>query len=159
MQVKAERIGDSAYKVTGSVSGASIVVDTRKRSAEDPDGALGPRPMELLLFGAATCPAADLLQILEKMRHPVDHLIVEARGERADGDPRRFTSVALHFRIFGRDIPCRAAERAVKLSVEAYCSALASLNAEVTWMVSVDAERFAPSSSTESGAHAAPWGE
>lgn len=152
MHVKAEHIGDGAYKVTGSVSGASIVVDTRKRSAEDQGSALGPRPMELLLFGAATCPAVDLVQILEKMRHPVDHLIVEASGERAEGDPHRFTSVSLHFCIFGRDIPYLAAERAANLSVEKYCSALASLNAEVTWTVSVESERLVGGASTGSGA-------
>ena len=94
--------------------------------------------MELVLFGAATCPAVDLIQMLQKMRHPAEDLIVEVDGERAETHPRRFMKVSLRFRIIGRNIPEEAALRAVRLSVEKYCSVLASLNTELTWTVSVE---------------------
>ena len=136
MQIHAQHRGDGTYEVRGSVSGTSIIVDTNQRSPEGP-AAKGPRPMELVLFGAATCPAVDLVQILEKMRHPADDLIVEVEGVRAAEDPHRFTEIALHFRIFGQGIPLEAAQRAVQLSVEKYCSVLASMNAEIRWTVTV----------------------
>lgn len=141
MQATARYRGDGTYRVTGSVSGASIIVDTRTHGTNAPQSALGPRPMELVLFGASTCPAVDLVQILGKMRHPATDLIVEVDGERADTHPRRFTRISLRFRIFGQDIAEDAAERAVRLSVERYCSALASLNAEVSWSVSVEPDQ------------------
>ena len=141
MHVTAHHRGDGTYCVTGSLSGASIVVDTRRRLPSDRRASEGPRPMELILIGAATCPAVDLVEMLKKMRHPVEDLIVEVAGERAETHPRRFMRIALRFHIIGRNIPEKAAMRAVRLSVEKYCSVLASLNAELTWAVSVEPPR------------------
>ena len=48
---------------------------------------------------------------------------VQLKAERAETDPKVFTSVHMHFVVRGRKLPAAAVERAVALSHERYCSA------------------------------------
>ena len=89
----------------------------------------GARPMEMVLAGAAACAAFDVVHILKKSRRPPASLTAEVEAERSDGEPRVFTRIHLRFRLRGENIPRAAAERAIALSVEKYCSALAMLHA------------------------------
>lgn len=87
----------------------------------------GFRPMEAMLASAATCSAFDVVHILKKGRRPATQVAVSAEGTRAQTDPKVFTQIVLHFSVGG--VPAPFAERAVKLSVEKYCSALRMLAA------------------------------
>jgi putative redox protein len=87
----------------------------------------GMRPMAAVLIGAAACSAFDVVHILRKAKREPAAVEVQIRAERADSEPRVFTALHLHFRIRGDDISAARAERAVSLSVEKYCSALAML--------------------------------
>lgn len=89
----------------------------------------GARPMELVLAGAAACAAFDVVHILKKGRRPPTALTAEVDADRRDAEPRVFTRIHLRFRLRGPNLSRPAAERAIALSVEKYCSALAMLNA------------------------------
>jgi putative redox protein len=95
-----------------------------------PDGGgrnLAPRPMEMLLVGAGGCSAYDVVLILQRGRHAVLGCEVQIKAERADTDPKVFTSIHLHFVLRGRALNPDAVARAVALSHEKYCSATVML--------------------------------
>jgi putative redox protein len=56
------------------------------------------------------------------MREPLEHLIVEVDGQRAEEPPRVYTTVNLHYIAYG-NIKRESLERAINLSQEKYCSA------------------------------------
>jgi putative redox protein len=110
-------------------SGHAVVVD----GAPDHGGRnTGARPMELVLAGAASCTAIDVILMLKKSRQNVTAFSVDADAERASEDPKVFTAIKLTFRITGKGIDRTAVERAVKLSKEKYCSATAMLGHTAT---------------------------
>jgi putative redox protein len=105
-------------------SGHALVVD----GSPDHGGRnTGARPMELVLAGAASCTAIDVILMLKKSRQSVTSFSVDADAERANEDPKVFTAIKLIFRVAGKAIDPAAVERAVKLSKEKYCSATAML--------------------------------
>jgi len=59
---------------------------------------------------------------------------VKLTSQRAEADPKVFTSIHMHFTVSGKDIPAVAVERAIALSHEKYCSASVMLGktAEIT---------------------------
>lgn len=87
----------------------------------------GMRPMEGVLAAAGACSAIDAVLILRKSRSLPDAMRVEISGERGEDVPRVFVRIHLHYVLRGGDVRDAAAERAVKLSVEKYCSALAMM--------------------------------
>ncbi len=95
---------------------------------------LAPRPMELMLSGAAACSAYDVVLILKRGRHDVQRCTVEVTSERADTDPKVFTKIDMHFIVSGKNLAPNVVERAVQLSHDKYCSAIAMLEktAEIT---------------------------
>jgi putative redox protein len=105
-------------------SGHKIVLGT----ATQPGGLKpGPSPMELVLIGAGGCAAIDVIMILERGREAIEDCVVEVDGTRADTDPKVYTSVHVHFIVKGRNLAEGKVQRATELSVEKYCSALATL--------------------------------
>jgi putative redox protein len=136
------------------VEGVSFVAETGSGHALVIDGAAeaggrnaGPRPMELVLVGAASCSAFDVVWILKKARQPVTDCVVEAEADRAQTEPKVFTRIRLTYRVAGRGLDPRQVERAVKLSKEKYCSATIMLgkSAEITTAIEiVDADRLEP---------------
>ena len=115
-----------------SGSGHKLVLGT----AVEPEGRTpGPSPMELVLIGTGGCSAFDVVHILTKGREPVEDVAVEVEAERAEQDPRVFTRVHMHFIVRGRGLSKEKVERAIKLSVEKYCSASAMIakTATMTW--------------------------
>ena len=95
-----------------------------------PDGSgrnLAPRPMETLLAGAGACTAYDVVLILKRGRHDVRGCEVKMSADRAQTDPKVFTRIGMHFVVSGVGLPPAVVERAVKLSHDKYCSAVAML--------------------------------
>lgn len=81
-----------------------------------------PSPTELLLMSQASCTAIDIVELLKKMRQPVDHIEIEVNGERAtDVIPKIFTSIHLHYTIYGHVKPTKA-EQAISMSITKYCT-------------------------------------
>jgi putative redox protein len=99
-------------------SGHTIVVDG--------DKAAGNSPMELVLIGLCGCTGYDVVSILQKKREPFTSLEVRAEAERAAEPPSVYTDIKLIYRIGGK-VSRKAAEDAVRLSKEKYCSVSAML--------------------------------
>ncbi|MDA8256098.1 MAG: OsmC family protein [Betaproteobacteria bacterium] len=110
--------------------GMSFVAETGSGHLVGMDGApdaggrnLAPRPMELLLAGTGGCTAFDIVLILKRGRHAVNGCEVKLQAERAELDPKVFTSINMHFVVTGKNLKREVVERAVTLSAEKYCSA------------------------------------
>ena len=100
-------------------SGHSIVIGTAEGDSPKP----GPSAMELVLMGAGSCSAWDVVEILKKGRQPIEDVIVEVDADRADEPPKVFTRIHLHFVVRGRNLDEKRVKRAIDLSVDKYCSA------------------------------------
>ena len=98
----------------------------------DGDTRVATSPVELLLVAAATCAAADIVIILEKQRVKLATLEIAVRGTRRDTDPKRYTAIAFHFTIRGEGADESKARRAIDLSLEKYCSVVASLAPDIS---------------------------
>jgi putative redox protein len=99
---------------------------------------LAARPMEMLLAGTGGCSAYDVVLILKRGRHKVQGCTVKLSATRADTDPKVFTAINMHFTITGTGIPPAAAERAVAMSHEKYCSATIMLAKTAAFTTSVE---------------------
>jgi putative redox protein len=126
MNVKLERIGPAAFRAVGG-SGGELVVDG---SPEIGGEGRGMRPMEVLLSAIASCSVMDVVHILRKQKEPLTDLEVHTEGERKDATPAPFTRVHMRFVAHGGVDP-HMLERAVRLSVEKYCSVVESLSKDV----------------------------
>lgn len=103
-----------------SASGHAIVLD----GPPDLGGRnLGMRPMEALLIAIGSCSSVDVVHILKKARQNVTSCHAELSSERAETDPKVFTSIHLHFVVEGKDLSENHVKRAVELSADKYCSA------------------------------------
>jgi len=122
---------DNVQFVAETGSGHAVVID----GAPEYGGRnTGSRPMELVLAGAASCTAFDVVLMLKKSRQNLSSLRVDADAVRAETEPKVFTAIKLTFHVAGKALDAAAVERAVKLSKEKYCSATAMLGktAEIT---------------------------
>lgn len=112
----------------------SFVAETGSGHAVVMDGApegggrnLGPRPMEMVLLGTGGCTAYDVVVILRKSGQDVRGCDVALHAERAETDPKVFTSIEFRFTVRGRALKPNVVERAIRLSHDKYCSASAML--------------------------------
>ena len=108
----------------GEPNGPQIVIDG--------DNAEGPGPMLTLLLAAAACSGSDVVSILEKMRIPPQVFRIEASGVRRETEPRRYTGIHLDYHVAGGGVDEPRARRAIDLSLEKYCSVIASLAPDIT---------------------------
>jgi len=97
----------------------------------DGDGTAATSPVELLLLAAATCSAADVVVILRKQRVTLRALEVAVQGTRRDEEPRRYTALHFRFTVSGDGADETKARRAISLSLEKYCSVVASLAPDI----------------------------
>ncbi len=119
MKTRVIWLEDMTY-VAQSPSGHAVVMDG---PPELGGHNLGPRPMEMLLMGMGGCTAIDVVNILRKARQDLRGCEVQLEAQRADSDPKVFTSIHVHFILTGKNLSARHIERAIQLSAEKYCSA------------------------------------
>ena len=123
---------DGMAMVAESGSGHGFIMDGAPANGGRNAGA---RPMEVVLMGLGGCTTFDVMSILKKTRQQVTDCVVELQGERADAVPSVYTSIHVHFKVYGIKLDDAKVERAVKLSAEKYCSAslmLSQGNVEIT---------------------------
>jgi putative redox protein len=111
------------------VSKTALVVDSA--------GVDGPSPVELLGVALAGCMSMDLAYILSRGRYTYRTLTSTLTAQRSPDVPHRFTSVVIHFAIDGH-VPRDAAERAIALSREKYCSVWHSMRQDIDLQVTFD---------------------
>ena len=97
----------------------------------DANSAVAASPVELLLAAAASCTAWDVVLILQKQRVVLRGLEVLARGTRRAEQPRRYTALHFVFTVTGEGADEAKARRAIDLSLEKYCSVVASLAPDI----------------------------
>ena len=109
--------------------------------AMDGDGKTGNSPTDLVLIALCGCTAYDVVSILKKKREPLTGLEVSAEAEKAADAPRVYTSIKLLYRVSGK-VTRKAAEDAVRLSEEKYCSvsAMLSKTARITYEIQLDSQ-------------------
>jgi putative redox protein len=100
----------------------------------DGDGVTAHSPVQALLLALAGCTAADVVDILMKMRVPISGLEVAVEGDRMPEPPRYFTRVTIRYTTRGVAAADRSkVERAIELSEEKYCSVHHSLRKDIAF--------------------------
>lgn len=100
----------------------------------------GFRPMQMLLAAVGGCSAIDVILILKKQKQKIEDLQIEVEGEREKIEHYSlFRDITLHFKFKG-EIEEEKADRAVKLSLEKYCSVSKTLEptAKINYKISVN---------------------
>ena len=90
---------------------------------DDPAGATGPKPIELVAVALAGCTAFDVITILRQKYHQkVTGYEVRVEADQAERPPQVFTAVRIVHVVTGHEIDRAAVEEAIRLSEEKYCS-------------------------------------
>jgi putative redox protein len=95
--------------------------------------------MEAVLAALCGCTSVDVVGILEKKREPLEGLVVRADAEQAAEAPKVFTKIHLTYRIRGK-VGEKAAEDAVALSKNKYCSVSKMLEKSATISYAIEYE-------------------
>lgn len=90
----------------------------------------GLRPMQLLASSIAGCASIDILLILRKQRIEPTHFSIDIETKRVDEVPAIFEEVKLIFSV-NKEVNKSKLDRAIKLTLEKYCSVSSSLKDEV----------------------------
>ena len=88
-------------------------------------------PMELFLVALAGCTAMDVQWIMDRQRQKLNRFDIAINGTRRKEEPRYYDSIDLRYSFKGDNIRKDAAERAIRLSQEKYCSVRAMLKDSV----------------------------
>ena len=119
MKITLKRVNHDVRFEARNERGHTVLIEGGTSAEEEK---LAPSPTEYLLISQAACTAVDVVELLKKMRQPLDHLEIETEGQRAqDQIPRIFTGIHLHYKIYG-DVKKSKAEKAISLSIEKYCT-------------------------------------
>ncbi|GAA4315051.1 OsmC family protein [Pontixanthobacter gangjinensis] len=138
MKISLKRINDNYLFETVNERGNIVLLDNK--TDDEPKGS---SPMDLILRGIAGCSSIDVVMILRKQNHELEDLRVEVDGYREDGAiPNVFKKIQLDFILKG-DIPPAKVERAVKLSMDKYCSVSKMLEkaAEISYSITLNGEK------------------
>jgi putative redox protein len=115
---------DGEMRFTGvNAAGHETLIDGNKKAAAS--------PVEILLEALGACTGIDVVLILEKMRTPAGRLEIALAGNRHQTEPRYYTEVRLRFDVWGDGINPEKLARAIKLSIEKYCSVYHSLRTDL----------------------------
>lgn len=136
MKVAAKWQGDILFESTGESSGHSVKMDAKKEAG---GAGSAPSPMEMVLHGVAGCMGIDMCVIMRHHMDKITSIELDLDGTRAEEKPKRYTDVEILVKVTG-DVPRKTVQRAVDLSVDKYCSAINSLNAEVTAKLELNGE-------------------
>lgn len=116
-------------------NGQKIVMDGKPPFGEGS----APSPMELLLMALGGCTAMDVVTILNKKRLQFEDFKVEVEGTRRETPPKIYTHIKVRY-LFKGNLPQKAVEQTIKLSMEKYCSVSAMLKsvATVEWEYKIE---------------------
>jgi putative redox protein len=119
-----------------TASGHHLVLDTTSQTTK-PSSA--PSPMEMLLAALAGCSGISMLSILRKKRQDITHYEIHVSGKQAETYPHVFTEIRVEHLLTGHALQEEAAQRALQLTEERYCSVSVMLSkvAVLTQMVHI----------------------
>jgi putative redox protein len=110
----------------GTHPGRTIEINAPRMPGEA-RGATGFSATELLLAGAGSCAAWDVMEILRKRRTDISALDVTVEGHQDPQPPWTYRRVAVHFRIAGAGLKVPVMARVVRLSIVRYCSVITTI--------------------------------
>jgi putative redox protein len=102
-----------------TASGHNLAVDTMSQDSEQTSA---PSPMETLLAALAGCSGISMLSILRKKRQDITNYEVHVCGKQAETYPHVFTEIRVEHLLRGHALQEVAAQRALQLTEERYCS-------------------------------------
>ena len=121
----------NANLVLQTVEGGGLRFDARTGNAaftlDSGPEVTSPTPLQVVLAATGGCTGMDVISILEKKRQNITAFEVRVHGERAERDPKKFTSFLVEYVVTGKGIDPNAVERAVELSETKYCTVMATL--------------------------------
>ena len=129
-------MADSAISISWTGEGLRFQADHPSHNTFriDGDGKTSHSPVQALLLSLAGCTAADVIDILGKMRVGIARLDVVVEGNRNPEPPRYFRTI--HVRYVARGVAAQdrdKLERAVQLSHDKYCSVYHSLRKDIAF--------------------------
>lgn len=135
--------GDYGFDVTDAMNHRLQTDSSRTGGGGDN----GFRPMQLILAALGSCSAIDIVSILKKQHQEINGFSIVVEGEREENKtPSLWKSVQIHFVLQG-NVDEEKASRAVRLSVEKYCSVAETLRrggANISWTLSVEPGKTKP---------------
>lgn len=137
MNIQLKRIDEAFHLEATNELGRSIQMDGAPKIGGSDKA---PRPMEVLLMSLAGCSSMDVLDILKKQRQQVDDFRIEVQAQREDKKPPAlFTDIHVRF-IFQGTLDAKKVERAIKLSMDTYCSVsrIVEKTARITWDFTIE---------------------
>ncbi len=119
IRIELNRLNDAFHFSAENENGNTVHID----ASPDIGGTnKGMRPMQMLLAAMGGCSAIDIINILKKQKQDLKDLKITVTGEREkDLIPSLFETVHAHYKFFG-NLDKEKVEKAIKLSVEKYCS-------------------------------------
>ena len=132
MKIELQRLDDNFLFESSNDEGLTVLADGSPAIGGQGKGM---RPMQLLLAAVASCSSIDIVLLLRKQRQDLKDIKVSVEGDRREEEPRIFTHLRVHYRLFGT-VDAKKAERACRLSMEKLCSVSMMLKAggvEVDW--------------------------
>ncbi len=137
MKIKVNRLDNAFHLKASNELGRAIEMDGAPKIGGSDKAA---RPMEVLLMSLAGCSSMDVLDILSKQRQHVEDYRIEIDAEREkEKTPALFTDVHVHFILKG-DLNEKKVERAIRMSMETYCSVTKILEktANISWEYTIE---------------------
>lgn len=119
------------FDATGSIRGHTVAINAPGMPEEHKRPA-GFSPADLLLAAMGSCSLWDVVEILRKSRQEVRDLRVHVTTEQQPDAPWTFRKVHLHYLFVADALDSAVAERAVRLSVEKYCSVISTVGHAAT---------------------------
>lgn len=139
MKIELVRVDDGFHFEGSGSSDVKVHIDAAPNIGGQNAGV---RPMELLLMGLASCSAIDVVLVLKKQRQEIEDFRISVEGEREkepDTERKPFRKIFIHYYLKGNIDPQKV-ERAVKMSMEKYCSATAQMEAlaDISYKITVE---------------------
>ncbi len=137
MKINIKRLNDNFHMEASNEDGNTLQMDS---SPEIGGEGKGMRPRQMLLAALGGCSAIDVILILKKQKQEITDFDVEVDGESEKVEHYSlFRDITLHFKIKGK-VDLDKAERAVKLSIDKYCSVSKTLEptAKIKYKVTVN---------------------
>lgn len=127
MKLRLNRIQEPFVLELSNESGNTLLMDANPKI-----GGLdkGFRPMEVLAGSVAGCATIDVLLILKKQKIEPTHYAVRIEPTRGEGVPAPFEQIHLVFE-FDKGVDSTKASRAIRLTLDKYCSVSASLKESI----------------------------
>jgi uncharacterized OsmC-like protein len=119
MKISLKRQNDAVHLLAQNEDGLTVNIDGSPNIGGEDKGV---RPMQLLLMGLAGCSSMDVISILNKQKQEIiDYDVIVEADRDTDSTPSLFSHIRIEF-IFTGNVDQKKAERAVKLSMDKYCS-------------------------------------